>query len=96
MSSTTLPAQVQPDTDYTGLLTALDRASGHATDECFPDLRPTVLEIVRACPPSAELVELLTRLTLESQRDGKHDLAAECLSLALCARSARRADRPLG
>lgn len=90
------PSNVREPGDYTGLIEALDKASGRMTDESWPDLRPTVLELVRACPPSGELVDLLVRLTLEHQGQGKHDLAAELLSLALCARSARRGERPLG
>lgn len=90
------PLHRKADTDYTGLLGAMDKASGRLTDECFPDLRPSVLDIVRSCPPSAELVRLLAKLSTEHVSAGKTDLAAELLSLALCARSALRDGRALG
>lgn len=57
---------------------------------------PTVLDSLRFAPPSAELVDFLTRSTLQKQAEGQHELAADLLSLALCARSAMREGRPLG
>ncbi len=57
---------------------------------------PTVLDCVRSAPPSDALVAFLASTTLDLQREGKTDLAAELLSIALCARSALRGGRPLG
>jgi hypothetical protein len=90
------PSNVAAPGDYTNLVVALDAESGKQTDECFPDLRPTPLELVRSCPPSPALVDLLAHMTLEQLRASKTDLAAELLSLALCARSALRDGRALG
>jgi hypothetical protein len=57
---------------------------------------PTVLDLVRSAPPSEALVGFLASSTCALQREGKTDLAAELLSIALCARSALREGRPLG
>lgn len=84
-----------PASDYSGLLAALDRSSGALTDECFPDVRPSTLDIVRRVPPSRELVELLAKLSAEAATRGEIDLAVELLGLGLCARSALQAKRPL-
>lgn len=68
--------------------------AGIAPASLFPELSP--LDILRRCPPSAELVDLLVKQTHEHLQKGANELAAELLSLALCARSARRGERPLG
>jgi hypothetical protein len=92
---TTLSGRPMPDSDYTGLLRALDQVSADETDECFPEVRPTTLDIVRRIPPSRELVELLAKLAGEAGQRGEVDLALELLGLGFCARSALQAERPL-
>lgn len=86
------PSNVTPPDDYSQL------ASGPAQVAPPADVFavPTVLDMVRSAPPSDELVAFLVSSTLDCQRRGAHSLAADLLSLALCARSALRENRPLG